>query len=104
MSAFDSTFNDAFFDTDVFSVSADYTPSGGDAAAILVNFFNEGGQVELSGGVTVIEKPIAMVKASDVTAPKQNETLEINSVTYYIIKATPDNEGITILELSKNQV
>lgn len=104
MTAFDDTFNSQFFDTDTLAVSAAYTPSGGDPSTVSVVFFNEGMTVELSGGVTVLKRPIALVRNSDISAAKQNETLLISETTYYIIKSTPDGEGVTMLELSENSV
>ena len=104
MTAYDSTFNQQFFDTDVFSVSADYTPGGGSASAVTVNFFNEGQEIELSGGVTIMKKHALLVRASEVSDPKQNETFEIDGTTYYIIKSNPDGEGVWFIELSENSV
>lgn len=104
MTAFDSTFNEQFFDTDIFSVSADYTLSGGSASAVLVNFFNEGTEVNVGNGVTILREPKLQVRTSDVSNPKRGETFEIDGTTYYILKSVPDGEGLWLIHLSENSV
>ena len=104
MTAFDSTFNEQFFDTDVFSVSVTYTDEDTNASSVLVNFFNEGEEVPTANGVTVLKKPQLLVKVSDVATPKRGETFLIDSTTYYIIKAMPDGEGVWLIHLSETQV
>lgn len=102
MTAFDDTFNTQFFDIDTFSIDAIYTDEDSSSSSVSVIFFNEGMTVELSGGVTVLKRPIALVRNSEISDAKQNETLLISGTTYYIIKSTPDGEGVTMLELSEN--
>lgn len=104
MPAIDDIVNDSFFGTDVFSVSADYTPSGGSASAVTVNFFNEGREVEVNAGVTVLKEPKLQVRTSEVSNPKRGETFEIDGTTYYILKSVPDGEGLWLIYLSENQV
>lgn len=104
MTAFDSTFNEQFFDTDVFSTTATYTDEDTNASSVTVNFFNEGEELDVAQGVTVIRKPKLQVRTSDVATPKRGETFLIDSTTYYILKAVPDGEGMWLIHLSENQV
>jgi len=55
---------------------------------------------ETAGDVTVqSSSPVAHVRTSDVSSVVHGDTLAIDSVTYYVIEVSPDNEGITQLRL-----
>lgn len=104
MSVFDDTFNEQFFDTDVFSVEDTYTPEGGSASTFLVNFFNEGREIPAGNGITILKEPCLQARTDDISSPKRNETHEINGTTYYTLRWIPDGEGMWLIFLSENSL
>jgi len=87
-----------------FAEGALYTPAGGDTKTIKVTFDNEYVAVKAAGDAYIEScGPAAYCKDSDITGAKHNDTLVINSITYYVIEIHPDGTGMTTLILSKDQ-
>ena len=90
---------DNFFDTDDFAVSATWTPSGGDATAVIGIFDNEyfeagGGEVGAEGS-----KPAFHCETADIPNAAQGDAIVINTVNYLIINIQPDGTGQSLLIL-----
>ena|SRR4030067_1899703 len=93
---------DIFFSDD-FTQDATYTPQGGQASTIKIIFDNAFKVIDISTGIESA-LPAATCKTSDVASVKHNDTLVINSITYYVSGIQPDGTGITKLILSKDMV
>jgi hypothetical protein len=103
MPAIDTTFRDAFFNTDDFAVSSTYTPVGGAAASIKLIFYNEYESAQLIGNTdSDARDTYALTNESNITGTWINAKLNINSTDYYIKGKEPDGEGFVLLRLSKN--
>ena len=71
---------------------------------IRVNFFNEAGESQM-GEVDITRKePMALCNTDDVLGANHASRIIRNSVTYYVVKSDPDDDGETVLYLSKNQI
>lgn len=94
---------DDFFDEDDFAISATYTPSGGLAKSILVIPDSVPVDSPVSGTVYSNQRKTVLCKTSDVEGATEGETLEIDSVTWYVKDVDANEaEGTTTLMLSKD--
>lgn len=95
---------DDFFNDDI-AVDANYRPEGSSSPSAVKIIIDRDFYEENPFGSTGIATKIiqATVKTSDFENAKINETIEAESVTYYI-KEVRISDGISILILSKNQV
>lgn len=89
---------------DGFSEVASYTPGGGPAKNINVIFDKEFSLFEGAGVDVASSGPAAWAKSADVTGVAVNETLVIQSTTYYVTAIHPDGAGLTMLILSEDAV
>ncbi|MBK8609068.1 MAG: hypothetical protein IPL84_03775 [Chitinophagaceae bacterium] len=78
--------------------------SGATAKTIYVNFFNEASEAPFGESNITRKEPMCMANTDDVSTcvPNQSQIIR-NGVTYYIAKSDPDDDGETVLYLSKNQ-
>ena len=99
MASFD---HDAFLNDDFLSRDAVWTPAGLPRKTLRVAFSLGVEDVTLGGDI-VPQGAIAQAgcKSADVEGIKQKETLEIDDVTYVILKIQPDETGWTTLFLGK---
>ena len=95
-------FNSDLLDTDAFAQSVTFTPAGGHAKAVTAVVELKPEEVTLGGDI--IPQMIAGragCKASDVSGAKLNDTIEVGSVTYRILKVETDDTGWATLSLGK---
>ena len=92
---------DTCLDTAEMAVSAAYTPFGGSASTINVILDNQVPVVNPYTGEVLGEEIQAVCKASDVPSAKHKDTLVVNSITYTVIEARPDGNGVTVLVLGR---
>ena len=86
-----------------FGLEATYTPNGGSPTLIPVIFDKEYIGVDATGEVVVESRhPKAIALSSDVSNADHEATLEIDSVTYNIVGAHSDAQGMTELILEVN--
>ena len=90
-----------FFDTDDFASSATFTDvSAGTSSTIKGIFDKESVEQEVGEAGLIEEVPVFTCKTSDVSSATFNDTLVINSTTYYIKELLPDGTGVTRITLS----
>ena len=85
-----------YFDTDANGSAATITIDGS-GSSINVIFNKE--YFEIPGGEVGVEssQPVMYCRSSDVTNVEQGDTIQVDSVTYNIVKVEPDNTGVTVL-------
>ena len=86
-----------FFDTDDFASSATFTDVSAGTSSTIKGIFDKE-SVEQAG--LIEEVPVFTCKTSDVSSATFNDTLVINSTTYYIKELLPDGTGVTRITLS----
>jgi hypothetical protein len=92
-----------FLNTGEFSVSATYTPTGGNATTVKLIFDNPDLRFDPVSGVAFEGSEVkAHAKRSDFSAAVKGEPVVVSGTTYYIreIKNGLDSGGITELGLS----
>lgn len=71
---------------------------------IYVNFFNEASETP-AGEINITKKePIAYCNTADVVGVNHASQIIRNGITYYVAKIDDDDEGETVLYLTKNQI
>ena len=94
--------HDALLADDFSGRDATWTPAGGLAKTVRVAFSLGAEDITLGGEIapqTVVAQ--AGCKTADVAGVKSKETLEVDGVTYRIIKVQHDETGWTTLFLGK---
>lgn len=87
---------------DGFGIDVTYTPDGGSPAPIRIIFYDETIVIDPNTGESQKVAPSGLTKTSNVPNAKNKETLVINSATYEILTAAPDNNtGATELVFNK---
>ena len=92
-----------FFNVDDFAKAVSYTPSGAVRAQTINGIFDEA--YELSAELAVEygnTAPAILCKSSDVASAGDGDEFEIDSATYYLMRAEPDGAGMTLCVLSKD--
>jgi hypothetical protein len=92
--------NNNQFNTGEFAKVGSYTPTGGIATPVDIQFWNEYQASRLLDIQDDALGPYALGKTSDFPSAKKNETLVIDGTTYYI-DPRPGGTGVTRLILSK---
>lgn len=78
--------------------------SGSTGSNIYVNFFLEASESSL-GEVSVTKKdPVAYCNTADIVGVSYSSQIIRNGVTYYVVKIDPDDNGETVLYLSKQPI
>jgi len=78
--------------------------SSSNGVIIHVNFFNEASESAM-GEISVTKKePTAYCNTADVVGATHASRIIRDNVTYYVVKIDPDDDGETVLYLSKNQI
>jgi hypothetical protein len=86
------------FDVDEFATAVTY--SGGTINGV---FDNETVPVDTGGYVAVHEEqPRLTCRTADVSSISYNQTMVINSVTYYVRAWIHDGTGVTVVQLEKS--
>lgn len=93
---------EAFFDTDAFAQMATYTRIGFPSAQIPV-IFDEPYLAMQGPGLDAISTstPSAICRKLDVPFASRGDRLDIGGKTFYVIESRPDDDGVTILYLSR---
>ena len=90
-----------FFDTDDFGKSATFTDVSAGTSSTIKGILDKESIEQTVGEAGLIEEvPIFICLSSDVSAATFNDTLVINSTTYYIKELLPDGTGVTRITLS----
>ena len=90
-----------FFDTDDFAKSATFADVSAGTSSTVTGIFDKESVEQSVGEAGLIEEvPVFTCKSSDVSAATFNDTLVINSTTYYIKELLPDGTGVTRITLS----
>jgi len=90
-----------FFDTDDFAKSATFTDVSASSSSTVKGIFDKESIEQSVGEAGIIEEvPVFTCKSSDVSDATFNDTLVIDSVTYYIKELFPDGTGVTRITLS----
>jgi hypothetical protein len=87
-----------FFDSDDFASSATFT--AGTSSTIKGIFDKESVEQAVGEAGLIEEVPMFTCKTSDVSNATFNDTLVIDSTTYYIKELLPDGTGVTRITLS----
>lgn len=74
------------------------------AKIIYVNFFNEAKDYVMNDAATVRREPMCLANSDDVTGINHQSTITRNNVLYYVVKSESDDDGETIIYLSKQQI
>ncbi len=95
----------SFLNEKDFALRASFTPVGGSAKWISVDFLASWQATDDFGMSVENATAVAYARAADVTGAESNSTLTINAVTYYLLSAPQlDGHGLAVLYLSKDQV
>ncbi len=94
---------DIFFNTGLES-SATLTTVAGGSSSVLIHFWNDYEAQRISNLEFDSSKPLARIKSTDVALAVQNDTIIVDSTTYYISDIQHDGLGIALLTLSLEQV
>ena len=90
-----------FFDSDDFASSATFTDVSAGTSSTIKGIFDKESVEQAVGEAAIIEEvPIFTCKTSDVSDATFNDTLVIDSTTYYIKELLPDGTGVTRITLS----
>jgi len=90
-----------FFDSDDFASSATFTDVSAGTSSTIKGIFDKESVEQAMGEAGIIEEvPVFTCKTSDVSDATFNDTLVIDSVTYYIKELLPDGTGVTRITLS----
>jgi len=90
-----------FFDSDDFASSATFTDVSAGTSSTIKGIFDKESVEQAIGEAGIIEEvPVFTCKTSDVSDATFNDTLVIDSVTYYIKELLPDGTGVTRITLS----
>ncbi len=90
-----------FFDTDDFAKSATFTDVSASTSSTVKGIFDKESVEQSVGEAGLIEEvPVFTCRSSDVSDATFNDTLVIDSVTYYIKEIFPDGTGMTRFTLS----
>tara|TARA_R110000803_G_scaffold53554_4_gene109867 strand:+ start:454 stop:753 length:300 start_codon:yes stop_codon:yes gene_type:complete len=88
-----------FFEVDEHGASANYTPSGGSASAIIV-IFRHDYYLEDVGNVGVeTQQAVITVQTSKVPGIAHGDLIEIDSINYNVVGVHPDGTGISEIVL-----
>ena len=74
------------------------------AKTINVNFFNEANEAQMGDVAVTKREPTAYCNTDDITGVTRASIIIRNGVTYYVAKIDPDDDGETVLTLTKNQI
>lgn len=98
-----SAFNADFFGG-TFDEEGDYTPAGGQARPVRVIFDNEYQAAKFEPADAGIESsgPRATCRESDVQGIAHGDTLQIRSITWYVLEIRPDGTGLVTILLSRD--
>ena len=90
-----------FFDSDDFASSATFTDVSAGTSSTVKGIFDKESVEQAVGEAGIIEEvPVFTCKTSDVSDATFNDTLVIDSTTYYIKEILPDGTGVTRITLS----
>ena len=90
-----------FFDSDDFASSATFTDVSAGTSSTIKGIFDKESVEQAIGEAGIIEEvPVFTCKTSDVSDATFDDTLVIDSVTYYIKELLPDGTGVTRITLS----
>ena len=90
-----------FFDSDDFASSATFTDVSAGTSSTVKGIFDKESVEQAIGEAGLIEEvPVFTCKTSDVSDATFNDTLVIDSTTYYIKEILPDGTGVTRITLS----
>ena len=79
--------------------------SSSTAKTIYVNFFNDASESPFGESQITRKEPMCLVNTSDVAGTiLHTTTITRNGVLYYVAKSDPDDNGETVLYLTKNQI
>jgi len=71
---------------------------------IYVNFFDEASEAQMGEIAITKKEPVAFCNTADVVGASHASRIIRNGVTYYVAKVDPDDDGETVLYLTKNQI
>ena len=74
------------------------------ADTIYINFFNEDSEMPVGDMQAVRKEPYALCNSADVSGAGHSSYIIRNGVTYYVARVDVDDDGETVLYLSKNQI
>jgi hypothetical protein len=90
-----------FLNTDDFAKSATFTDVSASSSSTVKGIFDKESVEQSVGEAGLIEEvPVFTCRSSDVSDATFNDTLVIDSVTYYIKEIFPDGTGMTRFTLS----
>ncbi len=90
-----------FFDSDDFASSATFNDVSAGTSSTIKGIFDKESIEQAVGEAGIIEEvPMFTCKTSDVSSATFNDTLVIDSTTYYIKELLPDGTGVTRITLS----
>ena len=90
-----------FFDSDDFASSATFTDVSAGTSSTIKGIFDKESVEQAVGDAGIIEEvPMFTCKTSVVSDATFNDTLVIDSTTYYIKELLPDGTGVTRITLS----
>lgn len=97
---------DLFLNTNHFAEAVTYTPSGGSGTLINVIWDDAFEVIEMEEDMQVRRQVVAcFADQSDITGNSDGDTIDRNSVTYYVTrKLGGDSVGMVILLLSKRAI
>ena len=88
-----------FFNSDDFAESVTYTPDGGSSTTIKVLWSEGNADIDIGEiGVEAVS-PRCLAKADDVADAAENDTIERNSITYYISEPPRPTDDSDTVEL-----
>lgn len=75
------------------------------AKIIYVNFFNDASESPFGESQITRKEPICLANTDDVAGTILHATtITRGGITYYVAKSDPDDNGETVLYLTKNQI
>ena len=90
-----------FFDSDDFASSATFNDVSAGTSSTIKGIFDKESIEQAVGEAGIIEEvPMFTCITSDVSSATFNDTLVIDSTTYYIKELLPDGTGVTRITLS----
>ena len=90
-----------FFDSDDFASSATFNDVSAGTSSTIKGIFDKESIEQAVGEAGIIEEvPMFTCKTSEVSSATFNDTLVIDSTTYYIKELLPDGTGVTRITLS----